>query len=316
MLDARVSRGDFLRIVLFFLIFLISGVGRVFFSPSSTSKFFNLGIKSVSAQSSGTWTLGPPTNSLPVNASLLRTGDIFYLTGSGYNLVNQFGPYIARVYNPVTGTESSISLTEDLFCAGNTQLANGNILLAGGTTAYDISPDSCNGYWHGSKIAYEFDVQTSSLNKVSSMAQGRWYPTCVLMPNGRVFVTGGMDDYGTENRLVEIYNPTSKSWSISYDSSRTYTYCVGSEFVASCPGAGSPCYGGSNNAPSPWLSLYPRMHLLPSGLLVTAGQVPEIRTWNPSNGQWRDVGSISNYRSYGSLYSCHCKTRYLNVERC
>ena len=75
---------------------------------------------------------------------------------------------------------------------------------------------------------------------------------------------------------------------------------MGSEFVASCPGAGSPCYGGSNNAPSPWLSLYPRMHLLPSGLLVTAGQVPEIRTWNPSNGRWRDVGSISNYRSYGT----------------
>ena len=81
-----------------------------------------------------------------------------------------------------------------------------------------------------------------------------------------------MDDYGTENRLVEIYNPTSKSWSINYDSSRTYTYCVGSEFVASCPGAGSPCYGGTNNAPSPWLSLYPRIHLMPSGLLVTVGQ--------------------------------------------
>ena len=85
-----------------------------------------------------------------------------------------------------------------------------------------------------------------------------------------------------------------------YDSSRSYTYCVGLEFVASCPGAGSPCYGGTNNAPSPWLSLYPRMHLLPSGLLVTAGQVPEIRTWNPSNGQWRDVGTITNYRSYGT----------------
>ena len=170
MLDARVSRRDFLRIVMFFLIFLVSGIGRMFFSPSSTSKFFNLGIKSASAQTSGTWALGPPTSSLPVNASLLRTGDIFYLTGSGYNLVNQFGPYTARVYNPVTGAESSVSLTEDLFCAGNTQLANGNILLAGGTTAYDISPDSCNGYWHGSKIAYEFDVQSSSLNKVSSMA--------------------------------------------------------------------------------------------------------------------------------------------------
>src|SRR4029079_11627068 len=163
-------------------------VGRIFFSPSSTSKFFNLDIKSASAQSSGTWSLGPPTSSLPVNASLLRTGDIFYLTGSGYNLVNQFGPYTARVYNPVTGAESSISLTEDLFCAGNTQLANGNILLAGGTKMYDIAPDSCNGYWHGLNVAYEFDAQSSSLNKVASMKQARWYPTCLLLPDKRVFV--------------------------------------------------------------------------------------------------------------------------------
>ena len=52
--------------------------------------------------------------------------------------------------------------------------------------------------------------------------------------------------------------------------------------------------------PSPWLSLYPRMHLMPSGLVVTAGQVPEIRTWNPANGRWNDVGSTSIYRSFGT----------------
>jgi hypothetical protein len=230
----------------------------------------------------------------------LYTSKIFYLTGSGYNLANQFGPYIAKVIDPSNGTESTVSLTEDLFCAGHTQLSNGNILLAGGTKMYDISPDSCNGYWHGLNVAYEFDVQSSSLNKVSSMKQARWYPTCLLLPDKRVFVTAGMDDYGTENRLVEIYNPNSKSWSLSYDSSHTYTYCVGSEFVAQCPGAGSPCYGGTNNSPSPWLSLYPRMHIMPSGLAVTAGQVPEIRTWNPTNGQWNDVGSTSMYRSFGT----------------
>ena len=146
-----------------------------------------------------------------IHATLLRTGQIFYLAGSGYDLNTKFGPYIASVYNPSTGNESSVSLGEDLFCAGNVQLANGNVLLAGGTQLYDKSI-KLNGYWHGAKFAYEFDVQSSSLTKVSSMAQGRWYPTCVLMPNGRVFVTGGMDDYGTENRLVEIYNPDSKSW--------------------------------------------------------------------------------------------------------
>jgi galactose oxidase-like protein/Kelch motif protein len=311
MLDDVVSRREFLRLIargalaLSGGLLVFSGVGRLVLPPSglegkakgfpSTPDF-----QPASAQTAGSWQLGPSTNGLPIHATLLRTGQIFYLAGSGYDLNTEFGPYIASVYNPSTGNESSVALDEDLFCAGNVQLANGNVLLAGGTQLYDIDPSNCNGYWHGAKFAYEFDVQSSSLTKVSSMAQGRWYPTCVLMPNGRVFVTGGMDDYGTENRLVEIYDPDSKSWSTSYDSSRSYTYCVGSEFVASCPGAGSPCYGGTNNAPSPWLSLYPRMHLVPSGLLVTAGQVPEIRTWNPSNGQWRDIGTTTNYRSYGT----------------
>ena len=39
---------------------------------------------------------------------------------------------------------------------------------------------------------------------------------------------------------------------------------------------------------------------MPSGLVVTAGQVPEIRTWNPANGRWNDVGSTSIYRSFGT----------------
>ena len=299
----RISRRTFLRLSIFFVFFLVFGLTRLFvprkFSTNrSTSS--NATYNSAAAQTAGTWTVGPSTSAVAIHATLLYTGKIFYLTGSGYNLANQFGPYIAKVFDPSNGTESTVSLTEDLFCAGNTQLSNGNILLAGGTKMYDIAPDSCNGYWHGLNVAYEFDVQSSSLNKVSSMKQARWYPTCIVLPDKRVFVTGGMDDYGTENRLVEIYNPTSKSWSINYDSSRTYTYCVGSEFVASCPGAGSPCYGGTNNAPSPWLSLYPRMHLMPSGLLVTAGQVPEIRTWNPANGRWNDVGSTSIYRSFGT----------------
>jgi fibronectin type 3 domain-containing protein len=314
MVDKILSRREFLRLMGAGLLasvggfFVSSELSKLINQPSgqlpnsngkSVSQKANL-IGSAYAQTAGSWSIGPSTTGLPIHATVLRTGEIFYLAGSGYNLNTEFGPYIARVYNPSNGNETSVSLNEDLFCAGNVQLADGNVLLAGGTQLYDIDPSNCNGYWHGAKFAYEYDIQTSSLVKVASMQQGRWYPTCVLLADGRVFVTGGMDDYGTENRLVELYNPASKSWNIVYDSTRTYTYCVGSEFVNTCPGAGSPCYGGTNNAPSPWLSLYPRMHLLPSGLLVTAGPVPEIRTWNPSNGQWRDVGTISNYRSYGT----------------
>ena len=132
MLDSLISRRQFLRLVVFFIFFLIVGITRIFFSSGrSISLLSNF----ASGQTTGSWQTGPSTSAIPINAALLLNGDIFYLTGSGYNLNSQFGPYIARIYNPYTGAESSVSLGEDLFCAGNTQLSNGNILLAGGTSS-------------------------------------------------------------------------------------------------------------------------------------------------------------------------------------
>jgi hypothetical protein len=135
----RISRRTFLRLSIFFIFFLVFGLSRVFVpwnfstnrSSSNGSSSYS-SYNSVAAQTAGTWTVGPSTSAVAIHATLLYTGKIFYLTGSGYNLANQFGPYIAKVFDPSNGTESTVSLTEDLFCAGHTQLSNGNILLAGG----------------------------------------------------------------------------------------------------------------------------------------------------------------------------------------
>ena len=79
------------------------------------------------------------------------------------------------------------------------------------------------------------------------MAHGRWYPTCVTLPDGKVLVVNGFDEYGVFNQLTEIYDPSSKSWSMSFDPNSSLTYCVGASQESVCPGAGSPCYGSSNN---------------------------------------------------------------------
>jgi len=47
-----------------------------------------------------------------------------------------------------------------LFCAGLTHLANGNVLLTGGTKMYDNDVDNCNGKWHGLNSTYEVDTQS------------------------------------------------------------------------------------------------------------------------------------------------------------
>ena len=56
---------------------------------------------------------------------------------------------------------STNSVNDDLFCCGMTSLANGNILLCGGTLDYDHQ--TLNGKFHGGKYAYEVDFSSGSV---------------------------------------------------------------------------------------------------------------------------------------------------------
>ncbi len=254
-------------------------------------------VSEVSAQSAGSWSSGSNTSTVAIHASILPNGKILYMAGSGYHSSHQNGPYEARVLDLSTGSEVTVSMSEDLFCAGQAPLPNGNILLAGGTLQYDIAADNCNGKWHGLKSAYEFNWSSQTLTKISSMAHGRWYPTCVTMPDGKVMVTAGYDEYGDHNRLVEIYDPSAKSWTLKPAPSGGSTYVVGGSATSTCAGAGTQSYSGA----APNVFLYPRMHLLPSGNLVVAGMLDDIRLWNRSTGSWSALGTSSpSYRHYGT----------------
>ena len=110
-----------------------------------------------------------------------------------------------------TGSEKNLPLSEDLFCIGLTHLSNGNALLAGGTKMYDTDAANCNGKWHGLNATYEVDSQSENLIRVSSMAHGRWHPTLVTLSDGKVVVANGHDEIGSFNKLIEVYDPASKS---------------------------------------------------------------------------------------------------------
>ena len=75
-------------------------------------------------------------------------------------------------------------LSKDLFCAGQCQLPNGNILICGGTAQYETDPNNCNGIWHGARSAFEFDVASGTLVEQAPMNAGRWYPTLVIFLMG------------------------------------------------------------------------------------------------------------------------------------
>ena len=311
--DNPVSRRDFLK-------FLAAGAttlafGSIFgFSSLLSANNKNgqgisngiggVGVQQAAAQStsSGTFVLGPNTESISIHAANLTNGKILYAAGSGFSSIHENGPYLWNTFDPDTGSITNHTVNEDLFCMGQSVLPNGKVLCAGGTLQYDVG-GNIDGKWKGLASAFEYDSGSNSLSKVQSMKHGRWYPYCLTLGDGKVLTIGGFDEWGCYNRLAEIYDPGSKSWSIKYDPTTSATpqiYCVGV-----CDGSGAPpglpCYGASGKMAMPPVSLYPRALFMPTGLVAVAGQSDTTRTWNPQTGKWTFAGKLSVARSYGNM---------------
>ncbi|HLH15141.1 MAG TPA: hypothetical protein VKV16_10165, partial [Solirubrobacteraceae bacterium] len=69
-----------------------------------------------------------------VHAVLLQNGKVLLMAGSGNSRMEfDAGCFRSYVYDPVTNTSREILTPKDLFCSGHVQLANGNVLIVGGT---------------------------------------------------------------------------------------------------------------------------------------------------------------------------------------
>ena len=77
-----------------------------------------------------------------------------------------------------------------VFCSGHTLLADGRLLVAGGSIDGPT----------GEPRAALFDPAANAWTLTGSMAQGRYYPTLTALPNGEVLVVSGND----ENRDVAL----------------------------------------------------------------------------------------------------------------
>jgi len=299
----KISRKDFLKLVgagatvlVFAKFFDFSGLkGLSQLSSSSSSPNSLSQLPQARAQSSEPWTVGPLSSIAAIHASLLPNGKILAIAGSGYHAATKDGPYEAKIVDPNTGSEVPYTFSEDFFCIGHCHLANGNVLCAGGTTKYDT--DNPEGRFQGLNSAYEFNVYTNSFEKVTSMAHGRWYPTLITLTDGKAWVVDGLDEFGIRNALVEVYDPATKRFNIQYDPTSSITYCAGQ--TSTLPGAGTQCYGGPNQGVSPPLSLYPRAHLMPSGLILVCGMDRPLYLVNPTTGAWTALGQTQFFREYG-----------------
>ncbi len=159
----------------------------------------------------------------------------------------------AYLWDPATGAARPVHPPVDprtgepvnIFGAGQSLLADGRVLIAGGTYG-DYYRENANGSYSGLKDAYTFDPWTERWTRQPDMRHARWYPSQVLLPDGRTAVVSGEhqaaipDDY-------EIFTPS-----------------------ADPQGGGSFALGGRALT---WSS-YPHLLWMPSGRLLVAGTFP------------------------------------------
>ncbi|MGH3869686.1 MAG: galactose oxidase-like domain-containing protein [Pseudonocardiaceae bacterium] len=212
----------------------------------------------------GSWRVLPfRSEVLAVHAALLPTGKVLFAAGSGNSAVRFADPNFGNTalgfwtsvvwdptvspppgqdtdfFHPATPRDARGTVL-DLFCGGETLLADGRVLSTGGTQRY---PDGSKPF-AGRADTLVFNPVTQQWAVVRAMAHGRWYPSVITLADGRVLAAAGLDESatGTRNTTVESFFPAADYWQ---------------------PLAMPPGFGG--------LPLYAHLYLLADGSVCYAG---------------------------------------------
>jgi Domain of unknown function (DUF1929)/Kelch motif len=222
----------------------------------------------------GRWT---PKFSIPgvaVHAVMLHTGKVLYFTGTTQGR--------AYLLDPVTRTTRAvhpprIAEREDepanIFCAGQSFLDDGTVLVMGGTI----------GRREGLDTIFTFDPVSETWRRQANMHHGRWYPTQVLLADGRTVVLDGLNEQGQPNVNPQIESYT--RWGPTQD------------FVTLLSIRGQP-------GQPPTGGLYPHTFQMPSGRVLVAGPEPSDSWFFSLNRigalSWEDAPNPTRRHVFGS----------------
>jgi hypothetical protein len=196
----------------------------------------------------------------------------------------------------------------DVFCAGHSVLADGRVLIVGGTEEYELQGAGGvhSTHFPGVKVLSIFDPDTSSWRMLDSfMAHGRWYPSTLVLGDGTVYIMGGHPEAGYSDPLtsenhtnndLEILNPSylfkddpyNLLWTrwngpVNEDLSEIYQIPSTERTIANTSSPGT----------------YPKIFLLPNGFIFCATLVTHIpASWgkndikknNPAILMWDPLG--------------------------
>lgn len=191
-----------------------------------------------------------------IHAVLLHTGKVLCFCGHAEDMYYAPVAYLYNPRDPATTLLRAVPMPArtDLFCCHFVQMADGRILIVGGSqqdnTAPGTDPDWVYRGSHGGKYIAVFDPvsETFSPPPLPQLAFGRWYPTAVLLGDGRTVVLSG-------RREQE-----------SFDSGNPYQIADAVEIISA---RGDRVSTLTNVGPPARLPIYPGVHLAPDGKLYT-----------------------------------------------
>lgn len=162
----------------------------------------------------GSWTvLESPDGARSVHAVLLQNGKVLIMAGSGNSRMEfEKGSFRSFIYNPVTNGWKELFTPKDVFCSGHVQLANGNVLILGGTSEYPPAPKAGeypSTIYKGENMSWIFNIHTERYEQVKydeahpnnaaepgPLLGGEWYPSATELGNGDVISFGGLNEEG------------------------------------------------------------------------------------------------------------------------
>jgi len=150
----------------------------------------------------------------------------------------------------------------DVFCSGHSVLPDGRAFVTGGTMWGSRS-------FAGAHETSLFDPRTASWSRGPDMAFARWYPTNLTLPNGDVLIVSGTDTSEQPVTVVERFD-------------------LAANAITRLPESADKL-----------VSEYPRLHVLPSGKVLMAGQEGETFLLDPATAQWTPVDTMI----FGDRYS-------------